>query len=506
MGLQAHPQFVVCITLALMSGTQATAEPTSGRHGNFFAARVMIVIATLLSVVAIFAVWTNRQLLDANNWSNTSTQLLQNKAVRTATAQYITDQIYKNVDVQAEIQKALPDQAQVLAGPAATELRTLAQNGIDNLLGTPAVQDVWRAANKALASQVINVVNEKNTGFLQFQGNNIQLDLRQAAIEIGGKIGLKSQAEKIPPGAAAVTVFTSKEIGQVRSVARFLEAGAIIFPLLAALLYILIVAVSRGRRRRAVINCSISLIIASFIALATRGVAEGFFLNALVPAGAQRPPAEATWSIATGMLGSIASNTITIAIVVMIFTTLGGPWQWARTFREWIAPWTNSRPEVAYGVAFTLFLFFLVWGPLPATRQWVGVLIFAGLTAAGVWGLRTLTLQEFPDASEDEVVERLSASWAEFRATVSTGIAKGADSAKVAAKDIKDRAAESRPSSVDDQPTERISAVEADTQVNTEVQRAVEPTLLDGLERLATLHASGALSDEEFAAAKAKLL
>jgi hypothetical protein len=491
-----------------MSGTEATAQAgqSGGRHGNFVAARVMIVIATLLSVVSLFAIWTNRQMLDAGNWSNTSTQLLQNKAVRTATAQYLTDQIYKNIDVQAELEKALPDQAQVLAGPASTELRSLAQNGIENLLGTAAVQDVWRAANKALATQVIDVVNEKNTGFLQYQGNNIQLDLRQAALEIGGKIGLKSEAEKIPQGAAAVTVFTAKEIGQVRSVARFLEAGAVIFPLLAALLYILVVAVSRGRRRRAVINCSASLIIASLIALATRGIAEGFFLNSLVPTGASRPPAEATWSIATGMLSSIATNTIMIAILVMLFSLLGGPYGWARTFRSWVAPWTNSRPEIAYGLAFAVFLLFLVWGPLPATRQWLGVLLFAGLTAAGVWGLRSMTLQEFPDASEEGAVERLSASWAEFRATVSTGLAKGAEGAKGAAMDIKDRASTPAPAAPSEQPTEQIRGATDDTQVNTVVQPAAQQVPLDALERLATLHASGALSDEEFAAAKAKLL
>jgi hypothetical protein len=364
---------------------------------------------------------------------------------------------------------------------------------------------VWRAANKALASQVIDVVNEKNTGFLQYQGNNVKLDLRQAALEIGGKIGLKSQAEKIPLGAASVTVFTAKEIGQVRTVARFLEAGAVIFPLLAALLYILVVAVSRGRRRRAVINCSVSLIIAALIALATRGIAESYFLGSLVPAGASRPPAEATWSIATGMLSSIAGNVITIAIVVMLFTLLGGPYGWARTFRQWVAPWTNSRQEVAYGVAFTLFLFFLVWGPLPATRQWVGVLIFAVLTGAGVWGLRSLTLQEFPDASEDATVERLKASWAEFRATVSTGIAKSADSAKGAAQDLKGRAATATDRS-EDSPTEVNEAADDDTLVNTAVQPAAQPVALADLERLAALHASGALSDDEFAAAKAKIL
>jgi hypothetical protein len=38
------------------------------------------------------------------------------------------------------------------------------------------------------------------------------------------------------------------------------------------------------------------------------------------------------------------------------------------------------------------------------------------------------------------------------------------------------------------------------------VQPAVQVDALNGLERLAALHASGALSDAEFAAAKAKLL
>ena len=39
-------------------------------------------------------IWANRQLLNADNWAQTSTSLLQNTAIRTATANYLVDQLY----------------------------------------------------------------------------------------------------------------------------------------------------------------------------------------------------------------------------------------------------------------------------------------------------------------------------------------------------------------------------------------------------------------------------
>ena len=66
----------------------------------------------MLAGWAIFAVWANRQLFNPENWSNTSTQLLQNKAVRNATANYLVDQLYANVDVAGEIKAKLPPQLQ----------------------------------------------------------------------------------------------------------------------------------------------------------------------------------------------------------------------------------------------------------------------------------------------------------------------------------------------------------------------------------------------------------
>jgi hypothetical protein len=64
---------------------------------------VMIVIATVLAVVGMLSVWANRLLFNPDNWENTSTQLLQNSDIRSATANYVVDQLYANVDVASLI-------------------------------------------------------------------------------------------------------------------------------------------------------------------------------------------------------------------------------------------------------------------------------------------------------------------------------------------------------------------------------------------------------------------
>src|SRR4051794_23584118 len=84
---------------------------------------VLIVIATVVGFFAITAVWANRQLLNTDNWTQASTQMLERSAVREQLAIYLTDQGYSSLDVQAAIRQALPPRAAPLAGPAAGGLR-----------------------------------------------------------------------------------------------------------------------------------------------------------------------------------------------------------------------------------------------------------------------------------------------------------------------------------------------------------------------------------------------
>src|SRR5512134_1655512 len=108
----------------------------------------LILVASLLAFLAIFALWANRQLLDTDNWTDTSTQLLEDDEIREQVAIFLVDQLYANVDIDGELRRALPPRAAPLAGPAAGGLREVAQRGADALLERPRAQRLWEEANR----------------------------------------------------------------------------------------------------------------------------------------------------------------------------------------------------------------------------------------------------------------------------------------------------------------------------------------------------------------------
>src|SRR3954464_8974180 len=66
-------------------------------------ARVLVVLASVLAFGGILAVWANRQVLNTDNWTQTSTELLQRPVIRQQLATFLVDQLYANVDAQGEI-------------------------------------------------------------------------------------------------------------------------------------------------------------------------------------------------------------------------------------------------------------------------------------------------------------------------------------------------------------------------------------------------------------------
>ena len=97
-------------------------------------------------------------------YTTTSTKLLQDPKVQTALANYLVDQLYTNVDVQTEIEQALPERLKPLAGPAATALRPYAVKGAERLLASPAAQGLWKVANRNAHERFVVLVTSGDNG------------------------------------------------------------------------------------------------------------------------------------------------------------------------------------------------------------------------------------------------------------------------------------------------------------------------------------------------------
>ena len=105
------------------------APPGPIGHGRRILVQAIIWVTTLLAVVAIFAIWANRQVFNPDNWANTSSKLLEDPKIRAATANYLVDQLYQNVDVAKELRRRLPKNLRPVAQPLAGVLQNAAVDG-----------------------------------------------------------------------------------------------------------------------------------------------------------------------------------------------------------------------------------------------------------------------------------------------------------------------------------------------------------------------------------------
>ena len=298
---------------AAESPPEQTAAPKASRARRIWV-RVLLFLAALLTVISIFAVLANRQVLNANHWSDTSTALLQNDAIRTQLSTYLVDQVYANVNVSAQLSSALPPRLQPLAGPISGGLRNLADKAAFEILSRPAVQSAWRAANKLTAQQFINIVEGKSK-LVQLNGNAVFVDLRPIIGDLASQIGLPaSLTDKIPSDAGRLKVMTSDQISTVQNGVDLLKGIAIVAPIVALLLFALAVYLYTGRRRHTLWIIGIDLAIAGLLVIIVRNFAGHQIVGSLVKDDAVKPAAQATWSIGTALLSDVAQSVVLIGL------------------------------------------------------------------------------------------------------------------------------------------------------------------------------------------------
>ncbi|HWQ00833.1 MAG TPA: hypothetical protein VN449_01825, partial [Gaiellaceae bacterium] len=108
----------------------------------------LIVVATLFLLIGSLTIWVKRQVLDTDNVTTSTTELMQDSKVQSALATFLVDEIYQSVDVKADIEKQLPKSLKGIAGPAAAVMNDYGTRVATRLLGTPAVVRLVQEATR----------------------------------------------------------------------------------------------------------------------------------------------------------------------------------------------------------------------------------------------------------------------------------------------------------------------------------------------------------------------
>lgn len=385
-------------------GGDPSAPPVPGGTGgaggtpHIWLVRSLIGLATVLGVIAIFAIWANRQLLDTHYWTNTSAKMLESPPIREALAGYLTDQLYANVDVAGELRGELPSELKPLAAPAAGALRSLVEKGVNLALERPRVQALWRTANEATHAEFVKLVENRSEVVRLRGGGAVVINLRPLLSDAAARVGAPtSVVEKIPPNVAELHVIKSNNLRTMQNAVNLLRSLALLLPLLVYLLFAIAIYLARGRRPHTLISIGAAFIGAALVVFVVRSVAGHTVVNSLATTSAVKPAVEAAYSIGTSVLTDIAWSTIFAGIVIILAGILAGPTPPATAARRFLAPYLRERPDISYGAGALLLALLFLWGPIVATRTFTGVLIITVLAFFGLYLLRRQTILEFPN-------------------------------------------------------------------------------------------------------------
>lgn len=260
-------------------------DPEKGPRWKRIAAWVLVVVACILSVLSVVAVFARNQLLNTDTYVNTVAPLASNPAIQTQIAKQVSENLISRTNVETRVKDALPPKAGFLATPVTSGLES-----VTNELALKAVQseqfsELWVAANRASHRQLVAVLTGSNEGSVSSKNGKVTIDLSQVEVDVKKKLNAKGITvfDKIPAVKGLdFVLFQSKDLVKVQKVTKLLNDLAIILPIITLLCLAASVVLARNRRR-GLVRAAAGLAISMAAVLVVMAVARHQYLSGLSP-------------------------------------------------------------------------------------------------------------------------------------------------------------------------------------------------------------------------------
>lgn len=263
------------------------------------ASRMLLAIGAVLSILALLAGWVRGQLLDEQRYVETSVAVLADREVRSATAEYLADQLVAVPALEAQLAQRLPSVAKLAAGPAKRRVSDAAELAAERALSSRAFQRLWREANARSYRQLRRAIEDGDRGALV-------LDLRPLLSKLAVQLGLEGRTiANLPERAGVIRILSADEVDDVRVAARALQVTA--WALAAAALLTLIGGAMLAPSLAAgVRGVGIALLVAALALWALRWLGRDLLIDEVVADASVARAGKHVWSILTEHLVELA--------------------------------------------------------------------------------------------------------------------------------------------------------------------------------------------------------
>ncbi len=169
----------------------APAEAPPLGRGRKIAVWVLIGLAALMLFVSSLTIWVERQVLDTDNWVDTSGQLLEDEAVREATADALVEALFADGRVTDRLAAATPPGGRALrapgrGAPAEPGLSTRPTSCSD----CPRPRRSGGTINRAAHERLVAVLREEDLERLSVEDGRVYLDLQPLVDRLGSRVGV----------------------------------------------------------------------------------------------------------------------------------------------------------------------------------------------------------------------------------------------------------------------------------------------------------------------------
>lgn len=352
----------------------------------------LITVATLILTVSAVNTWVERQLLDTDNWVDTSAVLIEDDQLRHELATFLVNQLYSSVDVGDALAARFPEDLSGLGGPLAAVLREPLVETVDVVLETQAVKDLWRDANRAVHSTAVAILEDDVAPGLSSARGEVTLDLGALVREVGAELGVSGdRLDQLPEDAGVVTIVESDTLEAAQLAVRAINLASVVLFLLVVGLYGLAIYLARGWRREATRNVGLATALSGFVLLLVVQLATGWIVDGAGTSSGQVVTSQVL-PAATALLTRTAWAVVFFGLLIALFASLVGPSHAGqRVQRVTAAGFRRQAAAMWIGIAL-LVLLVLAWGPVSAPDNWWIMLLIVVLIGAGVEALRRTSL------------------------------------------------------------------------------------------------------------------
>ncbi|HVX47936.1 MAG TPA: hypothetical protein VHA05_01110, partial [Candidatus Saccharimonadales bacterium] len=107
--------------------------------------------------------WAGNTLINTDKYVATVQPLMANKTIQSAVADYTTNQVFSQVDVQTFVAGALPPRADFLAPQLTAQLKSTTDKTLQKTLASNRFQVLWANTNRKAQQRLVHAIKTSKT-------------------------------------------------------------------------------------------------------------------------------------------------------------------------------------------------------------------------------------------------------------------------------------------------------------------------------------------------------